>query len=80
MWPVCRHLFGRCVLWIGETENTGCRLSARVLALQCLCGGLPRGRRNPVTDTATDDGVLQVNRFLEKKIFDALEYFDLVFP
>jgi hypothetical protein len=51
-----------------------------VLALQCLCGGLPRGRRNPVTDTATDDGVLQVNRFLEKKIFDALEYFDLVFP
>ena len=79
MWPVYRHLFGRRVLWIWGKKYTDCDLSARVLALQCLRGGLPRGRLNPVTDSAADDGLLQVARFSGNWSLGTLQYFDFAF-
>jgi hypothetical protein len=65
MRPVCRDMLGRCVLWLREKENTACRLPGRMLALQCLCAGLPRGWGHPVEDPAAHDGLLQIIRRLQ---------------
>ncbi len=58
MRPVCRHMLGGCVLWLREKKDTVCSISERMLALQCMRAGLPRGWGYPVKDPATHDGVL----------------------
>ncbi len=44
LWDVRRYLPAGCILGLGKKTDTFDKLSGRVLALQCLCVGLP-GRR-----------------------------------
>jgi hypothetical protein len=57
---VRRCLPAGCILGLGEKTDTDSTLSRRVLALQCVCAGLPGRRSDQIENPVPNVYMLQI--------------------